>query len=648
MRKFIPVVYSVTKNSLMLTLVFFSFLQFMISGCKKDVLSTSNNVKNVTDNTSPAIPKDTEAVQVSNAVVLTAGNEATDKTAMIQAAVNSGKPVLLKKGVYLISKPIVKSSGSLNLTGENAVILLDPSFPAIGKYTAALNFSNLSALVIKGITIDGNRAKLKNAGPDWTNYIMGLNIVNSANIDLVNSHSLNASSISFNLENCKVVKIDGCSSINAMYHGISLQYCSNATVSNCKIVGIGNQGNSIKKGGIGILATGGDNLAFNNNYIEDMSDTGTKTEGSNYVTWTGNTVINSGKDGLKFQNLVGADQVHGSHPQVKTVYHAKIYNNTITKIFNGRNDGSALIQIMGAEDVAVLSNKITGGSKKGQEDGISVVTNTTINANKILIENNSINNTNRFIYLSSTNQVTVSKNICKNTIAPLALYNGFTDENSNQTAVKNNTFQRSNTGTIDGFAASFYDCSNFSLINNKLLNAYTGLSARLISAKADTISNNQMDNFASYGVSIYSAKPGTVVNNLLITGNTITKMGMKGGLGWMFKIDPVNMTIDKLDLSGTKILGNGNNGDWAISIKGAQNIKDLILTDFYSDGNAAYPSQGALAAAVNIVGWKSNAKPTTGYWALNTIVYNVNLTSPILGWKCTKAGTPGTWIELKR
>ncbi|MFD0766889.1 right-handed parallel beta-helix repeat-containing protein [Mucilaginibacter lutimaris] len=648
MRNIIPVLQSITNKPLMFKLVFLSFVQFMVFSCKKDIVSINNNANKVTDQVNGVTLNGSDIAQVKDAVVLTAGTDGGDKTALIQSAFNTGKPVILKKGIYLIKKPIVRNSGNLSLTGEDAVILLDPSFPAIGKYTAAFVLSNLSALSVQGIAVDGNRGKLSNAGSDWTNYIMAFNITNSANINLINCHSLNASSISYNLENCKAIDINSCSSVNAMYHGISLQYCSNAKVSNCKITGIGNQGVNINKGGIGILATGGDNITINNNFIENMSDTGTKTEGCNYVTWVGNTVNNSGKDGLKFQNLVGADQVHGNHPQIKTVYHAKIYNNTINKIFNGRNDGSALIQVMGAEDVAVLNNKITGGGKKGQEDGISVVTNTNINAKKVLIQNNSILNTNRFIYLSSTSYVNVSNNICTNAITPLTPYNGFTAENSDQTAVKNNTFQRSSTGSIDGFAASFYDCSNFSLINNKLLNAFTGLSARLVSARADTIANNQMNNFGSYGVSIYSAKPGTIISNLLITNNIITKMGMKGGLGWMFKIDPANMIIDKLDLSGTKVLGNGNNGDWAISIKGAQNIKDLILTDFYSDGNAAYPSQGVIAAAINIIGWKSSAKPSTGYWALNTIVYNTNLTSPILGWKCTKAGTPGTWIELMR
>ena len=530
-----------------------------------------------------------------------------DNTLALQNAINSGQPLYLPKGTYIISKPLIKSTGTLIIKGENAIIQLSHSFPAgVGIFNAAFVLSNLTNINIDGLTIDGNRAKLKNAGQDWTNYIMGIQISDCSNIELTNCHIVNAPSISFSINNSNSIKLDNCSSKNGMYHGICFQYCKNAVVSNCTIIGIGNQGTNGKIGGIGILGTGCDNMTFNNNYIENASDTGTKTEGSNNVTWIGNTVKNSGKDGIKFQNLLGEDQVYSGHSQVKTVHGGKIINNIVEKIYNGRSDGSSLIQVWGAGNVIVSGNSITGGSKNGQEDGICVWSNTDVKANNITVYNNKITNTNRFIYLNNVSNSNVQNNICENILSPVTQYNGFQAELSNNIKITNNLFKRSGKGIIDGFAAQLYDCSSFTFNNNKLQNAYSALGLRLISSMTDSIVNNQMDNFSSYAISIYSETPGTIIYSLLFTKNTISKMGMSDAIGWMFKIDPSKATVKNLDLSGTKIIGNGKNGDLGLTIKGDKNIDVLNLTSFYCNGNAFYPPIAALTGCNKIIGWKSN------------------------------------------
>ncbi|HTD99691.1 MAG TPA: right-handed parallel beta-helix repeat-containing protein [Mucilaginibacter sp.] len=571
-----------------------------------------------------------------------------DNVTVLQNAINSGKPISLTKGTYLISKPLVKSSGSLIIKGTEAIIQLAPSFAA-GKsgYTGAFVLCNLTSLSITGLTIDGNRSNLKNAGPDWTNYIMGLHIYNSSNIQLSSCKIINAPSISFSFQNVNYLKIDSCLSTNGMYHGICLQYCNNVSISNSKIIGIGNQGTSTNKGGIGILGTGGSYLTFTSNYIENISDTGTKTEGANNVTWIGNTVKNSGKDGIKFQNLTGAGQVPVGHSPVTTALHAKIANNIVDHIFNGRSDGSSLIEVFGAEDVQVTGNTIIGGSKTGYEYGISVLSSVLPKTTKITVANNKITNTNSFIYLSNVSTTTISNNICQNTIAPLSQYNGFQAEMSDNIRIISNTFQRSGTGIKDGFAASLFDCSSFTFNNNKLLNAYSALAIKLISAQADSILNNQMDNFYSYGISVYSTTPATLVKSLVFTGNSVSHMGMAMALGYMFKIDPANLTINSLDVSNTKISGNGKNGDWGLTIQGTKNITAINMTSFYADGNAAYPSLAALTGCSNIVGWKSLSAPTSGYWQKDAMVYNAQSASVIKGWKCTSPGTPGSWQQVK-
>ena len=49
------------------------------------------------------------------------------------------------------------------------------------------------------------------------------------------------------------------------------------------------------------------------------------------------------------------------------------------------------------------------------------------------------------------------------------------------------------------------------------------------------------------------------------------------------------------------------------------------------------------------------AAPTTGTWALGDEVYNSNPSEAggagskyiVIGWKCTAAGTPGTWLPMR-
>lgn len=573
------------------------FIQFFFICCKKETINQSRTAFKA-----ETIQSDENA----NALDSRKFNVGDDITGMLQAAINTGQVINLPKGKYFISKPLTKTSGTLVIRGENTVIQLAPSFAA-GKNetTGAFLLSNLTKVDIMGLTIDGNRANLKIGITDWTNYITGIQIFNSSNITIRNCHIINAPSISFGFQNSSNILVDSCSSTNGMYHGILFNYCKNGNVSNSKIIGIGNQGNDTKRGGIGILGTGGDHLTFSNNLIENISDTGTKTEGTNNVSWIRNTVRNSGKDGIKFQNLMGVDQLYGNHSEVKTVNEAKIIGNVVDGIFNGRSDGSALIQVWNASNVELSDNVITGGLKNGQEDGICVWSNTDVKASNISIFHNTINNTNRFIYLSNVFSCIVKDNTCKNSVAPLSQYSGFTAEYSKDIRVVGNVFCRSATGEVDGFAARFFDCAEFTLKNNKLQNAYSALGLRLISSNTDSIVNNEMDNFASYGITIYSGTAKTSISSLMFTDNKISRMGMQLALGWMVKLNPENLTIKSVDFSNNKIIGNGKNGDWALTIQGAKNIGTLNLTNFYSDGNATYPNLSSLSGCKDIIGLKN-------------------------------------------
>ncbi|WP_200584398.1 right-handed parallel beta-helix repeat-containing protein [Pedobacter segetis] len=526
----------------------------------------------------------------------------SDITSLLQSDVNQENEILIPEGTYYISKPITKTNGTINIKSDGAILQMVPSFPS-GKKNLSAGFilTGLSNISIDGLTIDGNRDNLLNAGKNWTNYIMGIQILASSNISIKNCDIINAPSISFNILNSSNIELVNCSSVNGMFHGIVFQNCTNAIASRSKVIGIGNQGNDVRKGGIGMLGIGGDHLSFTDNDIENTSDTGTKTEGSNFVTWSGNTLKNCGKDGIKFQNLIAGENP-GVEANLDFVTDAKIMNNTIDQIYNGRNDGSSLIQVWNAHNVEVTGNLITGGSKTGQEDGICIWSDTDINAKYITVSGNTIKNTNRFIYLSKVSNATITENNCENLVAPKTKYDGFTAEYSDKISVTNNLFRRSATGAIDGFAAKMYESANFELQNNKLENAYNALELSFVSSDSSSVSNNQMDNFSSYAISVYSTTTGTVLNSLKLMGNTLSRAGMATGYSAVIRVDPTNLSIDDLDLSNTKIIGNARFGDVGLEVKSdLKKVNTLNLTGFSVTGNVFYPASVDLTACKTIL-----------------------------------------------
>jgi hypothetical protein len=566
------------------------FVSNIFLGCKKEIPSINAAV--VVRSVTPLA----STYQNSSYVV------GTDVTNLLQSEIAAEKKIEIPRGLYYISKPITKNGGTINIKSDGAILQMIPLFPSGRKnLSAGFVFTSLDSVAIEGITIDGNRANLVNAGKNWTNYIMGIEILTSSNIKLTKCDVINGPSISFNIKDSKNIVINNCSSINGMFHGIVFEYCSNASVSDSKIIGIGNQGIDTKKGGIGILGIGGNHLNFSNNHIENISDTGTKTEGANFVTWYGNTLKKCGKDGIKFQNLVAGENP-AEQPVVEFVTNAKIINNTIDQIYNGRNDGSSLVQIWNAHNVEVIGNIISGGSKIGQEDGVCVWSTTNIKASNITVSGNTIKNTNRFIYLSNVSDAAISENNCENFFAPKNGYEGLAVEFSDKITVTNNLFRRSATGVIDGFAAKMYESTNFIFKNNRLENAYSALGLRLATSESATVTDNKMDNLSSYAVLVYSGTPGTILNSLIMAGNTITRAGTSVGYNAVISVDPTNFNIDNLDFSNTKITGNAKFGDVGLEIKSSlKKVKTLNLRGFEVTGNVFYPSPVDLTACNTVL-----------------------------------------------
>ena len=93
-----------------------------------------------------------------------AKGDGSDDTKALQDAINSGKPLLFPKGVYMIYAPLAKKSGTIDIVFEaGAVIKIAPSFPS-GKtiYHGAFAFEDLNSVRLTGVVIDVNLDKLKN------------------------------------------------------------------------------------------------------------------------------------------------------------------------------------------------------------------------------------------------------------------------------------------------------------------------------------------------------------------------------------------------------------------------------------------------------------------------------------------------------
>jgi hypothetical protein len=82
------------------------------------------------------------------------------------------------------------------------------------------------------------------------------------------------------------------------------------------------------------------------------------------------------------------------------------------------------------------------------------------------------------------------------------------------------------------------------------------------------------------------------------------------------------------------------------NVVGAQGIDPRALTDLLAKICAQLNglTEGQLAAVTNA----TTAAPTTGTYAQGDYIRNTAPAgaTPTLGWVCTVAGTPGTWVAL--
>jgi hypothetical protein len=208
--------------------------------------------------------------------------------------------------------------------------------------------------------------------------------MNAASATIRNCFSYDASSLGFQVSNCDAVRIQNNEVMGPMFHPVFVKNSRDVMITNNKLEGIGvPAGTDTSVGGIGILAFNCVDINISGNMIDNMSDTGTKTEGCINVVYDNNIVSRSGKDGIKIQ---------GAPKQTDKPVRAVISNNVVKDLYPTRSDGSTLIQVSHTQHVTVTGNVISNHTAANRY-GVRIFNNPGSqvgNAGFVVIGNNEI------------------------------------------------------------------------------------------------------------------------------------------------------------------------------------------------------------------------------------------------------------------
>ncbi len=351
--------------------------------------------------------------------------------------------IIINKSVNIDGNNYKNNNGNFNFDSQYTFKVSD-SFPRGEKVFNFYNFNNLS---IKNLIIEGNLKQNQSTflsgdfvltnSEIWEDKIQALWINDCINVNLNNIIATNHSGCGISAKRVSNITIKDCVVTNCYQHGIFVGSSENKVlIDNCRCTSFGDLGYDINKniGGIGILVSESNNPIISNNRIIGFSDTGTKTEGCNYVQYINNYVENFGKDGIK---------VMGYNQSVVNVEDCKVINNIIKNKFHGRIDGTSYIAFHevtnGVIDGNIIIKDITNDTLK--EDGIRInllngnssknikIINNTIKINsdatginvfsdidnameEVVLENNNLN---KNIIINNINKVSVVCNSIKET-----------------------------------------------------------------------------------------------------------------------------------------------------------------------------------------------------------------------------------------
>lgn len=432
----------------------------------------------------------TAAYTVTNAKYTILG---TDDTTAINNALSFMPDINLvfPPGIYMVSQDLRKNTaptvgtprnGSIEIKFEKGsqiyVDIENYSYSAgtrnvaiSGFQNGIFNFKNLNSVKINGAFIDGRRSSLTSANtPDHIAY---------SSLAVFSNQWVPGG---FQTEECDNIIIENCTineplatGISVLYatnvilknniiykpgaHGIFVQNCYNTQVLKNNIEGLDFEVTSnTTMGGIGILLQKSEDLYISENKIFKMTDTGTKSEGCNYVSWVKNHVKEFGKDGIKFQDY----DVSGGTTNVYSVHHCIMDGNVVEDMLIKRTDGSACMLAYSAENVTMVNNEINSHKRSTttlvnppdntlKHDDIGIFINGSYNTTyNLTIANNIIKDTPKAVVVGNVSYGKVANNILQDCITGVSI------EQSSNIEVNNNILSRSSApdSNISNWAAN--------------------------------------------------------------------------------------------------------------------------------------------------------------------------------------------------
>jgi hypothetical protein len=494
-----------------------------------------------------------------------------DWTNAFQNAFQNATFVDVPDGDYMINDQILKNTGKkLVLTiSKGANFKAGNSFPT-GK--SLFKVDGLERFVLNGLIMDGNWSYRGFA--DWTNYIHGIEVKNiTKKVTIKECEISNYPSIAIQVLNSNNVHISGNVIENGQFHGIEVKDCVFSHIGRNRIVGIGNAGANPIKGGIGVLVTKGQKAYIYRNDVSNMSDTAMKTEGTDHVIFSGNTAVDSGKDGIKVM----------SHSSIFPSF-AKVINNTVLRINEWRPDGTSLIAIQSIKKSIVQGNILEGGNKTGLqvENGVRVNSiDGVVYSEDSTVSNNVIKNTNsESIYIDKVKKISITDNSTEHGINVINSLSSLKVKGNSLTPVS----VKSNIVGIQVFNSVNVDISNNEI--SKFLNGIL-VSPGLLT-KRITLKDNDISDLDGYPIRVKNYGTDLAVINLLdISDNRMINVAQVNNISEAISVSILNSNYKFLKLRDNLLQseGTGTISYMFQVLDTGTNITNAILKDNVSNSN---------------------------------------------------------------
>jgi len=463
------------------------------------------------------------------------GDGVADDTDALNAWINSGNNLYLPSGTYKVSDEILSNTPRENLiiTGSpDALIVATSDF---NQAKALIRIDSVSNLIIDRMRIESNA---DTAVPEITTFgidVDNIKIQDCENVTIQNcvlTKALGAAIETKNVNNLKIIN-NTCPKVEnyvfRVYGGENILIRDNTASGK----GLEQHDATTVGQTPGIMATLSKYVIIEGNNINDFKNTGTKTEGCEYVTYSKNTVRNVGKDGIKVQGYGGA-----------RTYKAIVVNNHVENLHPYAPDGSSLITVQDCSEFVIQGNIVSGGVREGDtgsERGITVLAGGGTFSKLGNVIGNVISNVgDDGIYLEECSFVNVSNNSITDYAVDRENANGiYAANNVDDCRIINNTISMT-TRLSSGFgygidiAGSNHQCTGNTITNPN----EGGISYDITDSDFVDISNNTIINPNEHGITI----KGTATIGIIKIDNNYIK-GNQGYFCYIFKND---LSIDLL------------------------------------------------------------------------------------------------------